>query len=120
MQTPRQSPRSSVLVTITWLALLGSLWTTADRVVDLVFEEPELTVAVPNTPQEPDNAAEHLLIPSERDVGTATDTIAPSATTALALETIDVVPTIDSSLKAASPPHRARSSPVSFPVPLRI
>ncbi len=60
------SPRR--LLFLGWLALLISLVITGDRVVDLMFEEPRLASASEETTpaEEPDNAAEHILMRSHK------------------------------------------------------
>ena len=51
---------------IGWLTLLLCVWTTGDLVIDLVFEEPDVAADTQATAEAPDNAAEHLLMPSQR------------------------------------------------------
>ena len=51
---------------IGWLAILACVWTTGDRVIDLVFEELDVVADTQATTDEPDNAAEHVLMPSPR------------------------------------------------------
>lgn len=58
------------------LALLICLGVTGDVVVDLVFEQPDLYAAAQesDTAEEADNAAEHILLPSQQSedsLGTA-------------------------------------------------
>jgi hypothetical protein len=48
---------------ISWIAVFLSLWTTGDLVIDLVFEEAPVTTTSEPV-DEPDNAAEHILLPS--------------------------------------------------------
>lgn len=111
----------SHMLVIGWLALLISACTTADLVVDLVFEEPDMTADAQATTEEPDNAAEHLLMPSQRAGGSATDTVMASQAVDLdAFSTAGHVP-VNTALRAVPPHHRPpRSRPVSFSVPLRI
>lgn len=106
---------------IGWLTLLICLWTTADQVIDLVFEEPEVTVEVDVTAEEPDNAAEHVLMPSARAGGSSAGTVTTTSTSDL--ETISIaIPVNDNAAQIIAtsyhPPPRSR--PVSFSVPLRI
>lgn len=109
------------MLVISWLALLVSASNTADLVIDLVFEEPEVTADVRATTEEPDNAAEHLLMPSPRTGGSATDTVMVSPAEDLnAFSVAGHVPA-NAALRAVPPHHRPpRGSPVSFSVPLRI
>ena len=106
---------------IGWLTLLMCLWTTGDLVIDLAFEEPNVAADTNATAEEPDNAAEHLLMPSQR-VGSSTADVVAAAPPA-DLEAISTALTVtgNAALRAASsnyqpPPTR----PLSFSVPLRI
>ncbi len=109
------------MLVIGWLTLLISAFTTADLVVDLVFEEPDVTVDLPATTEEPDNAAEHLLMPSQRAGGAATSTFMASPGGGLDISSITGPVTSNTDPRAVSPHHRPpRSSPISFSVPLRI
>lgn len=106
---------------IGWLAILLSAYTTADLVVDLAFEEPEVTADVQATTEEPDNAAEHLLMPSPRTGGSATDTVMVSPAEDLEAFSVAGHVPANAALRAVPPHHRPpRSSPVYFSVPLRI
>ncbi len=51
-----------------WLAILLAGIITADLVVDVAFESPEINVGSGAGPvsEEPDNSAEHVLMPSQR------------------------------------------------------
>ena len=107
------------MLAIGWLAILMSVWTSGDLVIDLVFEEPDMVADTQATAEEPDNAAEHLLMQSQRVSSSAPDAVTaapafyvlPSATTV----------TDNRALGAASPPYRPpRLTPVSFSAPLRI
>ena len=70
------------MLVIGWLAILACVWTTGDRVFDLVFEEPDVVADTQATADEPDNAAEHVLMPSQRADSSAPDAV----TVALDLE----------------------------------
>ena len=107
------------MVVIGWLAILICVWTSGDRVVDLVFEEPDVVADTQATTEEPDNAAEHVLMPSQR-AGSST----PDAVTAvpdLDAFPIAVTSTNHTALGAALSHHPPpRNTLVSFSVPLRI
>lgn len=104
-----------------WLALLLSFWTTADLVVDLAFEEPDLLMDLQATEEEPDNAAEHVLAPSLRETPPAADALL--AGVGGDLDTVSIggfIPATTALIAVSSYYPRPRSSPVSFSVPLRI
>ena len=89
--------------------------------IDLVFEEPDVTADAPATPEEPDNAAEHLLMPSQRVGNSTTDVVAAAPPADLYAISTALTLTDNAALRAASsnyqpPPTR----PLSFSVPLRI
>lgn len=112
---------ASRMLVIGWLTLLISAFTMADLVVDLVFEEPDVTVDLPATTEEPENAAEHLLMPSQRAGGAATSTALSCPVGGLDTSFIAGIATPNIAPRAVSPRHRPpRSSPTSFSVPLRI
>lgn len=107
------------MLVIGWLAILICVWTSGDRVIDLVFEEPDVVADTRATTEEPDNAAEHVLMPSQRAGSSALDAV----TAALDLDAISIVVTSmnHTALRAAAshhPPPRHR--PTAFSVPLRI
>jgi hypothetical protein len=107
------------IIVITWLALLLCGWTTGDRIIDLVFEEPDVTVGTRATADEPDNAAEHVLMPSQQ----ATSSAADAVTTAPDLGGFSLAERrTDRTVLEATPPHYPPppNTPVSFPIPLRI
>ena len=109
------------MLVIGWLALLICVWTTGDRVIDLVFEEPDVAADTPATADEPDNAAEHLLMPSQRAGNSAADAITAAPATDLDAFSIAVTVTDNAAPGAAPSLHRPpRSRPVSFSAPLRI
>ncbi|MBX9658192.1 MAG: hypothetical protein K2X00_06460 [Nitrospiraceae bacterium] len=109
------------MLIIGWLALLTCLWTTGDLVVDLVFETPDVTSNADASAEEPDNAAEHLLMPSERADHSPTDTLTSAPATDFHATTLAVTAPDNAALKTASSHHPPpRSSPVSFSIPLRI
>jgi hypothetical protein len=104
---------------IGWLAILVCVWTTGDLVIDLVFEEPDVMTDTRATAEEPDNAAEHVLMRSQREGSSALDAV----TAAADLDACAVAVTLPAhtALRAAAfhhPPPRYR--PSSFSVPLRI
>lgn len=109
------------MLIIGWLALLTCLWTTGDLVVDLVFETPDTASDAAASAEEPNNAAEHLLMPSERADHSPTDILTSAPATDLDTFSIAVTAPDNAALKAASFHHPPpRSSPASFSVPLRI
>lgn len=107
------------MLVIGWLAILLCVWTAGDQVIDLVFEEPDVVADTRATAVEPDNAAEHVLMPSQRAGSSAPDavTVVPD----LDAYSIAVTSLDHTALGAASPPHPPpRHIPGSFSVPLRI
>ena len=104
---------------IVWLTLLLCVLTTGDLVVDMVFEEPNMVADTCVTAEEPDNAAEHLLMHSQRMSSSVLDAV-------MAAPDLDVFSTVGTvmdnrALGAVSPPYRPpRLTPVSFSAPLRI
>jgi len=97
------------------------LGTTGDLVIDLVFEEPSEEAATHANAEIPDNAAEHLLMPSQR-VGSSTAYVSAAAPAA-DLDTLSIaLPVTDNAaLRTASSQHQLPpTSPLSFSVPLRI
>ncbi|SPP66421.1 hypothetical protein NITLEN_70011 [Nitrospira lenta] len=103
------------------LALLICLWTTSDRVIDLVFEEPDVAVATEASADEPDNAAEHLLMPSERTVHSPSGTLTSATATDLDTWSIAISAVDHAAPRAAPPLHTPpKNTPASFSVPLRI
>ena len=112
----RMAPRVFV---IGWLAILLCAWTAGDQVFDLVFEEPDLVADVQATPDEPDNAAEHVLMPSSRADSSATDAVM----VLLDLEAFSVVGPLTGHTAPKTAPSRQpppRHAPIAFSVPLRI
>ena len=106
------------ILVIGWLAILACVWTTGDRVFDLVFEEPDLVANIPATTDEPDNAAEHVLMPSPRADSSVTD-----AVMVVDLEAFSVVEPLTGHTALQTPPSRhppPRHAPIAFSVPLRI
>lgn len=104
---------------IGWLAILVCVWTTGDLVIDLVFEESDVVADTQATVEEPDNAAEHVLMPSQRADSSALDAV----TAAPDLNAFSVAGQLtDNTALGAAPPHHPppRHTPVSFSVPLRI
>ena len=110
---------TSRMMVIGWLALLLCGWTAGDRVIDLAFEEPDVAADTQATAEEPDNAAEHVLMPSQR-VGSSAPDMLPVAPDLDAFS-IAIQLTDHAALGAASPHYPPpRNTPVSFLVPLRI
>ena len=104
-----------------WLTLLICLGTTGDLVHDLAFEEPNVATDDQATAGEPDNAVEHLLMPSQRVGSSTTDVVAAAPPADLDAISTALTLTNNAALRAASsnyqpPPIR----PLSFSVPLRI
>ncbi len=102
-----------------WLTLLICLGTTGDLVHDLVFEEPNVATEDQATVEEPDNAAEHVLMPSPRADSSATDAV----TVVLDLEILSVVRPLTGHTALKTTPSRhppPRHAPIAFSVPLRI
>lgn len=107
------------MLLIGWLAILACVWTTGDQVFDLVFEEPDVVADSPTIVEEPDNAAEHVLMPSPRADSSATDAV----TVVLDLETSSVVGPLTGHTALKTTPSRhppPRHAPIAFSVPLRI
>lgn len=103
------------------LTLLMCFWTTGDLVVDLVFEEPNLALNPQGTTEEPDNAAEHLLMMSQRADGSGTDTLAADFSGDLLTISTAFIFTNSVALQAAAPSkYPPPTSSRSFLVPLRI
>jgi hypothetical protein len=102
-----------------WLGLLACFWTTGDLVVDLVFETPGLTSDA--SAEEPDNAAEHLLMPSEQADRLTAGTLAATPTADFDAPSLAVTVLHRAAPRAAPPLHAPpRNKPVSCSVPLRI
>ena len=107
------------MLVIGWVAILACVWTSGDRVFDLVFEAPDVVADTQATTDEPDNAAEHVLMRSQRVDSSAPDVV--TATPDLDACAVPVTLTAHTALRAAAfhhPPPRYR--PSSFSVPLRI
>jgi hypothetical protein len=105
-----------------WLTLAASLMITGDLVIDLAFEEADVQTSADAAavPEAPDNAAEHILMPSQKADNLATawqlDMAAPLQ---VALISNSAPPLLT---RRARPIHERppRSSPVPLPLPLRI
>ena len=107
------------MLVIGWLAILVCVWTSGDRVIDLVFEEPDVVADTHATAEEPDNAAEHVLMRSWRTGSSAPDAV----TAAPDLNAFSVAGQLtDNTTMGATPPHHPppQNTPLSFSVPLRI
>ena len=112
---------SSRLMVVGWLAVLLSLATAGDFVVDLVFEEPDLvseaSVEIPEGLLDP---AEHLLVTSAGFAALSPDasTILPFAQCFGSEALLQaIVSTSSPAIPLGHPPPQA---PVSFSIPLRI
>ncbi len=106
---------------IIWLALLLCVWTTADLVIDLVFEEQKVVAEANGATEDPDDVAEHLLMPSERASNLAQNTVTAPQTPDLKIFSF-AIPVSGITASNADPPPLPppRDNPVSFSVPLRI
>ncbi len=107
------------MLLIRWLAIVACVWTTGDLVFDLVFEEADVVTDIQTTNEEPDNAAEHVLMPSPRADRSATDAV----TVVLDLEIVSVVGPLTGHTALKTNPLRhppPRHAPIAFSVPLRI
>ena len=107
---------------IAWLTLAASLMITGDLVIDLAFEEADVRASADATdfPETPDNAAEHILMPSQKaDNLTAAWQLDMAAPLQVALIANPATPLLT---RRASPIHERppRSSPIPLPLPLRI
>lgn len=108
---------------IVWLTLVVSLVITGNLVVDLAFEELDLSTSVDAapTPEEPDNPAENILMASQKTDGQAGMAWSAWARVSFAAILISVcLPTISSTGAAPSHERPPRSSPVPLLLPLRI
>jgi hypothetical protein len=109
------------MLVVGWLAILICLWTSGDLVIDLVFEEPDMVADNNVTTEEPDNAAEHLLMPSQRADSSTEDTITAAPVADLAAYFIALTAAGNATQRAAPSHHSPpRNRPISFSVPLRI
>ena len=104
-----------------WLTLLICLGTTGDLVHDLAFEEPNVAAETQATAEEPDNAAEHLLMPSQRLGNSTTDVVAAAPSADIHASSTALTLTNNVALRAASSNYQPPpTSPLSFSIPLRI
>lgn len=104
---------------MSWLALVICLSTTGDFVIDLVFEEPDVAADARAATEEPDNAAEHLLMPSQGAGGSAADAGTAAADLDASAITVTVIgAAAPRAVLRLHPPPRTR--PVSFSTPLRV
>ncbi len=108
---------------IVWLALAISLMIAGDLVMDLVFEDPDLVISAEasSIPEEQENAAEHILIPSQKaDHFTVTTWLTVTSTAIQAIIMFACLPPLAiarANLASERPP---RHSPVPLLLPLRI
>jgi hypothetical protein len=107
------------MLLIAWIAIFSSVWTTGDLVIDLVFEEAPEAAATSQPVDEPDNAAEHILLPSTTTDDSLTilkwDTgLDPAAVSLVTISTPHLL--FERSTQFRLP----REAPISFSVPLRI
>lgn len=106
---------------IGWLTLLLCLWSAGDLVVDLVFEDPDVTADASAPDEEPGNAAEHLLMPSQRTGHSAEDVFATAPATTMALLSTTFTLPNHASLRAAASSHQPPPiGPLPLSAPLRI
>jgi hypothetical protein len=106
---------------IGWLTLLLCFWSTGDLVVDLVFEEPDVTADASVPAEEPGNAAEHLLMPSQRAVHSVADVFAAAPAAAMTLLSTTVTVPDHTSLRVSSSDHQPPpTGPLSPLLSLRI
>ena len=115
---------SRSVAVIAWVTLAASLVITGDLVIDLAFEEAEILTSADASagPEEPDNAAEHILMPSQKADNLATSRQFVMAAP-LQVELIsNSAPPLLIRIRRANPIHERppRSSPVPPPLPLRI
>ena len=108
---------------IAWLTLVVAFVITGDLVMDLAFEEPDLSTSVDGAPisEEPDNPAEHVLMASQKADSPAG--MAWPAWAWIALEAILIsacLPSLPSTRAAPAHERPPRSSPVPLLLPLRI
>lgn len=108
---------------IAWMTLVVSLVITGDLVVDLAFEEPDLSTSAEGAsiPEAPDNAAEHVLMPSQKaDSPTGSAWLAEVWVGFAVILISACLPSLPS--KRAGPTHERppRSSSVPLLLPLRI
>lgn len=107
------------MVLIAWIAIFSSVWTTGDLVIDMVFEEAPAAAATSQPVDEPDNAAEHILLPSITTDHSLTvlkwDTgLDPASVSLITISTPRLL--FERSAQFRLP----REAPISFSVPLRI
>ena len=106
---------------IGWLTLLICLWTTGDLVHDLAIEEPNVAADAQATAEEPDNAAEHLIMPSQRVGNSTTDVVAAAPPADFDAISTVLTSITNAALRAVSSNHQPPPPrPLSFSVPLRI
>ena len=113
---------SRCVAVIAWVTLAASLVITGDLVIDLAFEEAEIQTSADASagPEEPDNAAEHILMPSQKADNLATSRqFVMAAPLQVELISNSAPPLL---IRRANPIHERppRSSPVPLPLPLRI
>ena len=101
------------------LALLVCLWTTGDQVIDMVFEAPDAAFDNSASTEEPDNAAEHVLMPSQR-ADTTTDVVVADSADFGASSHIVTASGDPTRIAVPSVEYPPRNSVISFSVPLRI
>ncbi len=103
-----------------WLALVLCFSSAVDLVIDLAFEVSDVAAEEGAASSEPDNAAEHVLMPSPRGDGARIHDISAPALDLLASgPLVQFVDREQVEAHSTSPPP-PRRRPVSFNVPLRI
>ncbi|MBS0169116.1 MAG: hypothetical protein JSR62_02070 [Nitrospira sp.] len=106
---------------IAWFALILCLGSSVDVVIDLVFEGPDAAAEEAAASSEPDNAAEHVLMPSLRGDEASVSVTSISVPVFDLPSSGTLLQFLDSGqleARSTSPPFRRH--PVSFNVPLRI
>lgn len=105
-----------------WLALVLCLSSAADLVFDLAFETPDVAEEEGAASSEPDNAAEHVLMPSPRGDGASIPVTSHPVAILDLLSTVALLSVFDGGeLESCSTsPPLPSSRAVSFNVPLRI
>lgn len=103
-----------------WFALVLCLSSAADLVIDLAFEVPAVAAEEGTASSEPDNAAEHVLMPSPRGDGGSVPAISVPVLDLLSNAiSVECVGEGQLEARSTSPPSFC-NRPIAFNVPLRI
>jgi len=103
-----------------WLALVLCLSSAADLVFDLAFETPDVAAEEGTASSEPDNAAEHVLMPSPRGDGGSVPAISVPVLDLLSNAIpVECVGGGQLEARSTSPPSFC-NRPIAFNIPLRI